>query len=241
MKKKLVSILMATMVCASAMTGCGSAAGRAPEDVETEAQIPAEILEAAEDYSTNDTTKDVVGTDKDYVFNPETLGVYNDEDVADAPNKSHQEIAEEEQLDINIVKMIEEQFDPVAVAADEYWTELLDTGREWKDLVHEMNQRIAAKAVVKLVDIDLINSTATYRVTTPDVTGFLSEKTKQSSSAKELADVINDALESDEIPVKERMITVPLEINGSEIRVSLDNPQVIDSITGGLYKTFKVS
>ena len=100
MKKKLVSILMATMVCASAMTGCGSAAGRAPEDVETEAQIPAEILEAAEDYSTNDTTKDVVGTDKDYVFNPETLGVYNDEDVADAPNKSHQEIAEEEQLDI---------------------------------------------------------------------------------------------------------------------------------------------
>ena len=121
MKKKLVSILMATMVCASAMTGCGSAAGRAPEDVETEAQIPAEILEAAEDYSTNDTTKDVVGTDKDYVFNPETLGVYNDEDVADAPNKSHQEIAEEEQLDINIVKMIEEQFDPVAVAADEYF------------------------------------------------------------------------------------------------------------------------
>ena len=169
------------------------------------------------------------------------IEVYNDEDVADAPNKSHQEIAEEEQLDINIVKMIEEQFDPVAVAADEYWTELLDTGREWKDLVHEMNQRIAAKAVVKLVDIDLINSTATYRVTTPDVTGFLSEKTKQSSSAKELADVINDALESDEIPVKERMITVPLEINGSEIRVSLDNPQGIDSITGGLYKTFKVS
>ena len=239
MKKKLVSILVATMVCASVMTGCGSVSDHMPEDVKTEARLTDEFREALEDYGTDDAVKEVPETDKDEVFNPETVGILKDKNVTEESDQTFEDIAEEEQLDIDIVQKIAEQLDPVAIAAEESWTEALDMGREWKDLVCELNQRIAEKAVVKLVDIDLAESTATYRVTAPDVAGFLAENVKRASSAKELAEVINEVLERDDIPVKEKEITVPIEVSGSDVRICLDDSEIIDSITGGFYRTFK--
>ena len=78
-------------------------------------------------------------------------------------------------------------------------------------------------------------------MTAPDVAGFLAENVKRASSAKELAEVINEVLERDDIPVKEKEITVPIEVSGSDVRICLDDSEIIDSITGGFYRTLKAA
>ena len=164
-----------------------------------------------------------------------------DEAVIEEPDKTFKDIAEQEQLDSDIVQKIADQFDPVTIAAEEYWTDVLDMSKGYKDLVREMNQKIAAKATVKLVDINLNDSTVTYKVTAPDVISFMDENMSQASSLEELADVLSKALDRDDIPVKERELTIPIEISGSEVSLNFNSKEVMDSITGGFYGTIEAT
>lgn len=209
MKKRFVSIVLATMVGASAMAGCGNVSSAPTEDGKGETQL----------YVENET----------------------DEAVIEEPDKTFKDIAEQEQLDSDIVQKIADQFDPVTIAAEEYWTDVLDMSKGYKDLVREMNQKIAAKATVKLVDINLNDSTVTYKVTAPDVISFMDENMSQASSLEELADVLSKALDRDDIPVKERELTIPIEISGSEVSLNFNSKEVMDSITGGFYGTIEAT
>ena len=209
MKKRFVSIVLATMVGASAMAGCGNVSSAPTEEGKGETQL----------YVENET----------------------DEAVIEEPDKTFKDIAEQEQLDSDIVQKIADQFDPVTIAAEEYWTDVLDMSKGYKDLVREMNQKIAAKATVKLVDINLNDSTVTYKVTAPDVISFMDENMSQASSLEELADVLSKALDRDDIPVKERELTIPIEISGSEVSLNFNSKEVMDSITGGFYGTIEAT
>ena len=209
MKKRFVSIVLETMVGASAMAGCGNVSSAPTEDGKGETQL----------YVENET----------------------DEAVIEEPDKTFKDIAEQEQLDSDIVQKIADQFDPVTIAAEEYWTDVLDMSKGYKDLVREMNQKIAAKATVKLVDINLNDSTVTYKVTAPDVISFMDENMSQASSLEELADVLSKALDRDDIPVKERELTIPIEISGSEVSLNFNSKEVMDSITGGFYGTIEAT
>ena len=209
MKKRFVSIVLATMVGASAMAGCGNVSSAPTEDGKGETQL----------YVENET----------------------DEAVIEEPDKTFKDIAEQEQLDSDIVQKIADQFDPVTIAAEEYWTDVLDMSKGYKDLVREMNQKIAAKATVKLVDINLNDSTVTYKVTAPDVISFMDENMSQASSLEELADVLSKALDRDDIPVKERELTIPIEISGSEVSLNFNSKEVMGSITGGFYGTIEAT
>ena len=209
MKKRFVSIVLATMVGASAMAGCGNVSSAPTEDGKGETQL----------YVENET----------------------DEAVIEEPDKTFKDIAEQEQLDSDIVQKIADQFDPVTIAAEEYWTDVLDMSKGYKDLVREMNQKIAAKATVKLVDINLNDSTVTYKVTAPDVISFMDENMSQASSLEELEYVLSKALDRDDIPVKERELTIPIEISGSEVSLNFNSKEVMDSITGGFYGTIEAT
>ena len=180
-------------------------------------------------------TEDGKGETQLYVENE------TDEAVIEEPDKTFKDIAEQEQLDSDIVQKIADQFDPVTIAAEEYWTDVLDMSKGYKDLVREMNQKIAAKATVKLVDINLNDSTVTYKVTAPDVISFMDENMSQASSLEELADVLSKALDRDDIPVKERELTIPIEISGSEVSLNFNSKEVMDSITGGFYGTIEAT
>ena len=87
--------------------------------------------------------------------------------MSEEPDNNIRDIAEKEQLDIDVVQKISDQLNPVAIAA-----------------------------------------------------------------------VLNGALGRDEIPVKERELTIPIEISGSEASLNFDCSEVMDTITGGLYVAF---
>ena len=238
MKKKLVSMVLATMMCAAAMTGCGNVSQDPVEDIKIESQLFDAIQEAV-DANNIDDVEDAVETDTAESIETEAIESTENEVVTEDAEPTLQDIAEQENLDIDVVQKLEDQFNPVIIAAEESWTEVLNMGKEWKDLVRDMNQNIAAKAIVKLIDVDLDNSTATYKVTTPDVIGFLAGNMKQASSVDDLADAIREALDNDSIPVKEREVSVPIHVSGSEVSIDTSDSEVMNSITGGFYESFK--
>lgn len=236
MKRKLVNVILVTMVCVSALiTGCGNVSETKAEDIQIESQLYDAIQNKAKVNST-DSSEELIASDDSVDLESDYIP---EEYAADVEmNQTFQSIADREKLDVDVVREIEEQFKPVSIAAEESWTEALNMSKEWKDLVHEMNQRISAKAVVKLVDINLNDSTATYKVITPDVISFLAENMNQASSVNELADQIKEALERDELTATERDITIPIHISGSEVNLDIDNSEVMDTITGGFYGIF---
>lgn len=237
MKKNFVSSLLVTMVCVSTMIGCGNSSIESVEDIQIEAQLYDVIEETLEEI--NDEAVNEVHAEADEVRDTENAEVFEDDAVSVDTDHTLQDIAEKEHLDIDVVRRIEKEFNPTIIAAEEKWTEILNISREWKDLVYEMNQVISAKAVVKLIDINLNDSTATYKVTSPDVIGFLAENMKQATSARELADVLKESLERDEFTVKEREITIPIYISGSEVSLDVNDSEIMDTITGGFYGVFE--
>lgn len=235
MKKKLLSICLAVMVCASTMIGCGSVS----DDPARENKISEETEKDTEVIST-DVTGERTETETDVSSNQQNGSAPADKNVIEAKmDKTLSDIAEQEHVDIDIVQKIEDEFIPALIAAEERCIEAFDMSQEWKELMCEMNRKIAAKADVKLIDLDLNESAATYKVSVPDVITFMTENIDQASSMDELADILDEALERDDIPVKERKIIIPIHLNGSEFSLDFDDNEVMDLITGDFYETYE--
>ena len=166
MKKKFVSIIIATMVSASVMAGCGSVSGNPTEDVMAETQLLEAVRKAAENNSSG-AIEEALEAETGEALDIDSLENDMDEVVSEEPDNNIRDIAEKEQLDIDVVQKISDQLNPVAIAA-----------------------------------------------------------------------VLNGALGRDEIPVKERELTIPIEISGSEASLNFDCSEVMDTITGGLYVAF---
>lgn len=239
MKKKIVGILLATVLCASTMNGCSNVSDNQKEDLKKEeTHFLDAVLNAADENNTNSVGAEISMETGESATRMTVEEAADNSNVIES-NQALQDISEQEGLSVDVIQKIEKQLDPVVIAAEDSWTEVLDVSEDWKDLIYDLNQEIAEKAVVELINIDLNNSVATYKITTPDVIGFLAENIEQTSSLDKLSEMLTEELSRDNLPVKERKITVPIHIDGADVSLYLEDSEVMDSITGGLYEAFE--
>lgn len=209
MKKKMISILMGALSLVFVSTGCGTT-----HQNEETSKI------------TSESTQKVEGMDTIRLSDGDT-----DRGVSD----DKQKIAEETGLEESEVQYIEDLFDPVAIVAEKEWLEILDTGEKWKDLISDVSIKTAEKAQIELVSINLESKMVTYEVSSLDMIAFLSKAADGGTSAQSVYNNLNEALKKGDIPVVTKVLILPMEINGKEVRVNFQDNKVMDVITGGLY------
>ena len=205
MKKKMISILMGALSLVFVSTGCGTT-----HQNEETSKI------------TSDSTQKVEGMDTIRLSDGDT-----DRGVSD----DKQKIAEETGLEESEVQYIEDLFDPVAIVAEKEWLEILDTGEKWKDLISDVSIKTAEKAQIELVSINLESKMVTYEVSSLDMIAFLSKAADGGTSAQSVYNNLNEALKKGDIPVVTKVLILPMEINGKEVR----NPYTEYNYADGAY------
>lgn len=156
------------------------------------------------------------------------------QDVVD-PELNMDMMAEKNSLTIEILNEVEQKLDPVAIAAEEKWTDALKISSEWKADIETINVKIAEKTSVKLTDINLEDGTVSYLVTSPDVIGYLTDNISDNETLSTICKKIADSMEEDKFPYKEQILMLPIEVNGTDFNVNFESEEVMGTITGGFY------
>lgn len=231
MKKKLLSVLLTALISTSAMTGCGTSVDvgfndvNYKEDIYKAVQIVGDMKEAgiSFDASAGISVKDTES------YSGVTEETY-DMDITSVRLADYS---------AETIESIENQVKPLEIVASEKLTEALHVGKVWKDKIHEVNETAAAQAEIKLVDIDLDSEIVTYRVTAPDILGYLYENLKP-ENVDSICESLPENLEEDEFPIVVNYVSLPITVSGSDISVDVMNEKLMSSITGGFSSVIEV-
>lgn len=230
MKKKLICVLVAAMFVLSSMTGCGSTVNVGLNGVNLEEYIDKAVQVAGDMKEAMTSSDEAAGiSDK----SRDTASASTDDLV---PEDAKEDYPFSTDYSVETITFIEEQIKPVEIAVNEKWTESLHVGEDWIEKIREVNEAASAQAEIKLVDIDLDKEVVTYRITAPDVLGYLHSKIDTDNVFENLAEDI----EEDGFPTVVNYVSLPVTVTGSDISVKVMAEKLMDPITGGFYSVMEI-
>lgn len=219
MKKRMIAMLTGLVLGTMMLTSCGSSVNAEVKDISFEEELYKAVQIAGELEDAGITVDIAAG-----------VGI---DDAEESAQQAGDKLSE---IEAELINKLEQQLDPVAIAAEEMWTETLETGTEWKELIRGIHQTAAKKTEAKLVKVDLDENRVTYQITAPDIMNCL-RSIMVDDAKQDVTKALEDMLKKDSFPVVVREITLPVLVEGDDLKVQLDVDMdtVMDAVTGGFY------